>query len=82
MLKLIRMTVCQDGFLLFAAFSDESVDTFEDRVRTEPLHAYHKKSYLEGLIEAEGWKIVSSAEPRPFIPSSSLGRPAPTAFPR
>jgi len=26
----------------------------------EPLlHAYHKKSYLEGLIEAEGWKIAS-----------------------
>jgi len=41
-------------------FCDEPVDTFEDRVCEEPpLHAYYKKSYLEGLIEAEGWKIVS-----------------------
>jgi hypothetical protein len=30
------------------------------RLFGEPLlHAYHKKSYLEGLIEAEGWKIAS-----------------------
>jgi hypothetical protein len=35
---------------------------------SEPLlHADHKKSYLEGLIEAEGWKIASYNEPRPFI---------------
>jgi hypothetical protein len=37
-------------------------------VFSEPLlHAYQKKSYLEGLIEAEGWKIVSYDEARPFI---------------
>ena len=77
MLKLMRKTVRPNGFLFFSAFCDESVDTFEDRVREEPLlHAYYKKSYLEGLIEAEGWKIVSYDEPKPFIMSSFLCTPA------
>jgi hypothetical protein len=58
----------KNGFLFFSAF--------EDRVREEPLlHAYYQKSYLERLIEAEGWKIVSYEEPRPFIMSSFLCRP-------
>ncbi len=57
MLKLMRKTVRPDGFLFLSVFCDESVDTFEDRVRKEPLlYAHHKKSYLERLIEAEGWK--------------------------
>jgi hypothetical protein len=82
MLKLIRKAVRPDGFLFFSAFCDESVDTFEDRVREEPLlDAYYKKSYLERLIEAEGWKIVSYEEPGPFIMSSFLCRPAASSMP-
>jgi len=42
MLKLMRKAVRPDGFLFFSAFCDESVDTFEDRVREERLlHVYY-----------------------------------------
>jgi len=82
MLKLMRKTVRPDGSLFLSAFCDESVDTFEDRVREEPLlYAHDRKSYLERLIEAEGWKSVSYEEPGPFIMSSFLCRPAASSMP-
>src|SRR5713101_3238608 len=82
MLKLMRKAVRPDVFLFFSAFCDESVDMFEDRNREKRLHlAYYKTSYLGGLIEAEGWKIVSYEEPGPFIMSSFLCRPAASSMP-
>jgi hypothetical protein len=76
MLKLMRKALRPAGFVFFSAFCDESVDRFEDRDRESPLlHAYYETSYLEGLIEGQGWEIVSFEEPASFVQSSFLCKP-------
>ena len=77
MLKLMRKAVRPNGFLFFSAFCSESLDTFEDRVPGEPLlNAYYNPSYLQQLVQAEGWKIPSHEEPGAYIQDSFLCRPA------
>lgn len=76
MLTLMRKAVRPGGFLFFSAFCDESVDRFEDRDRENPLHhAYYQTSYLEALVQAGGWQMVSYEAPAPFIQSSFLCKP-------
>ena len=77
MLKLMRKVVRPHGFLFFSAFCSESLDMFEDRVPGKPLlNAYYNHSYLERLIKAERWEVVSYEEPEPYIQHSFLCRPA------
>jgi SAM-dependent methyltransferase len=64
MLKLMRKAARPDGFLFFSAFCSDSLETFEDRVPGKPLlNAYYNSSYLERLVKAEGWEVVSHEEP-------------------
>jgi hypothetical protein len=60
--------ICPMWVATFASCNpDQPLSSFSLFFSEPLLHADHKKSYLEGLIEAEGWKIASYNEPRPFI---------------
>jgi len=77
MLKLMRKVVRPDGFFFFSAFCSDTVDRFADRVPADPLlNAYYNPSYLEQLVKAERWQIVSHEDPVAYIQDSFLCRPA------
>jgi SAM-dependent methyltransferase len=76
MLRLMRKAVREKGALFFTAFCDDAVVEFEDRVSAQPLlNAYYSRRYLEELMRAAGWKVVSYAEPVGYMMSSFLCEP-------
>src|ERR1700742_1945312 len=56
----LRRYVRPDGGLLFSAFIDNNIETFEDRVKDQPLlNAYYNESYLKQIIAKNGWRVES-----------------------
>jgi SAM-dependent methyltransferase len=59
LLYLLRRYVKRDGALLFSAFIDNAIDSFEDKIRDQPLlNAYYNESYLKQLTAKAGWQMT------------------------
>jgi SAM-dependent methyltransferase len=61
MLHILRPHVRPKGHLLFSAFVDDAVPTFEDRKPDTPLRvATYGEGFMRGLVEKNGWRVVKS----------------------
>lgn len=66
LLYILRRYCRKSGGLLFSAFIDNNIDTFEDRVKDQPLrHAYYNEEYLRQIISKTGWEVKSAFDIRP-----------------
>src|SRR5262249_6926398 len=60
LLCILRRYVKKDGGLLFSAFIDKNIDTFEDRIKDQPLsNAYYNERFLRRIISKTGWQVES-----------------------
>jgi len=58
LLRILRRHVKPGGALLFSAFVDDTIDTFEDRLKDQPLmHAFYSEKFLRRLAHAAGWRV-------------------------
>lgn len=59
LLHIARRYVRKDGTLLFSAFIDNTIRTFEDKIKGQPLfNAYYNENYLKKLATQAGWEIT------------------------
>jgi SAM-dependent methyltransferase len=66
LLYILRKYIKKDGRLLFSAFIDNNIDTFEDRVKDQPLlTAYYNEDFLRQIIAKTGWQVESAHEKNP-----------------
>jgi 2-polyprenyl-3-methyl-5-hydroxy-6-metoxy-1,4-benzoquinol methylase len=66
LLSILRRHIKKDGGLLFSAFLDNTIDTFEDRLKDQPLSiAYYNETFLRRLISKAGWQVESLYNKRP-----------------
>jgi SAM-dependent methyltransferase len=66
LLHILRRHIKRDGGLLFSAFIDNDIDTFEDRLKHQPLlNAYYNETFLRQLISRTGWQVESLYNKRP-----------------
>lgn len=66
LLAILRRNVRPDGALLFSAFLDDTIDTFEDRFPDNPLsYPCFNERYLRELVVSNGWSILSLSPPSP-----------------
>ncbi|MEY2518420.1 MAG: hypothetical protein QOF24_179 [Verrucomicrobiota bacterium] len=77
MLRLMRKAVRSTGYLFFSAFChDETLQTFKDADPDHPLsEAHYGRKYLESMLPAAGWQLVSHEGQSFFIADSFLCRP-------
>jgi SAM-dependent methyltransferase len=79
MLAILRRYVRPKGRLFFTTFIGADVDEFEDRdAPAHPLNrAFYGEAHLRGLVERNGWKMLSSdpRDPERFIQHHFLCRP-------
>jgi SAM-dependent methyltransferase len=62
LLYILRRYIKEDAALLFSAFTDNSIATFEDRIKDQPLlNAYYNETFLRRLASRAGWQL----EPAP-----------------
>jgi SAM-dependent methyltransferase len=58
LLSILRRYIKKGGGLLFSAFLDNNIATFEDRIKDQPLlYAYYNEKYLRRIIAKAGWKV-------------------------
>lgn len=61
LLYAVRKYVRRNGFLLFSAFIDNQIPTFEDRLKEAPLTlAYYNEGFLRRIIARNGWRVKSA----------------------
>lgn len=66
LLYILRKYIKKDGLLLFSAFIDNTIDTFEDRIKDQPLlTAYYNENYMRQIISRAGWQVKSAHHKRP-----------------
>jgi SAM-dependent methyltransferase len=66
MLYILRKYIKNDGYLLFSAFIDNNIDTFEDRAKNQPLMtAYYNENFMRQIISKTGWQVKSTHDRRP-----------------
>lgn len=66
LLAILRRHVRPGGALLFSAFLDDTIETFEARVPEQPLdHPCYSTRYMRQLAEANGWSVASVHPPSP-----------------
>lgn len=66
LLYILRRYIKKDGGLLFSAFLDNDIDTFEDRLKDQPLlNAYYNEKFLRQIISKTGWQVKSLYNKRP-----------------
>lgn len=60
LLHMARKCVRADGGLLFSAFVDNAIETFEDKVKDHPLlNAYYNEGFLRKIAARAGWRVES-----------------------
>jgi SAM-dependent methyltransferase len=60
LLYILRRYIKKSGGLLFSAFLDNKIDTFEDRIKDQPLlNAYYNERFLRQIISKTGWQVES-----------------------
>jgi len=60
LLHILRRYIKKGGGLLFSAFIDDNIDTFEDRIKDQPLlKAYYNERFLKQIISKTGWQVKS-----------------------
>jgi 2-polyprenyl-3-methyl-5-hydroxy-6-metoxy-1,4-benzoquinol methylase len=63
---ILRRYIKKDGGLLFSAFIDNDIDTFEDRIKAQPLaNACYKEKFLRQIISKRGWQVESVYDKTP-----------------
>lgn len=66
LLSILRGYIKKDGGLLFSAFLDNTIDTFEGRLKHQPLSAaYYNQAFLRQIISKTGWHVQSLYDKRP-----------------
>jgi SAM-dependent methyltransferase len=66
LLSVLRRYIKKDGGLLFSVFLDNNIDTFEDRLKHQPLSAaYYNEKFLRKIISKTGWQAESLYDKRP-----------------
>jgi len=66
LLFILSKYIKKDGFLLFSAFIDNNIDTFEDRIKEQPLlNAYYNENFLRQIISRTGWQVKSAHDKNP-----------------
>jgi SAM-dependent methyltransferase len=80
LLAVMRKYVRPSGALLFSAFLDDTIDSFEDRIPDYPLSfPCYSERYLRTLVVANGWSVSSvsppSSENPPLIQHHFVCRP-------
>jgi SAM-dependent methyltransferase len=63
LLKLLRKYVREDGALVFTAFINEDVVTYENRGPPGAIHAFYGEDYFRSFIETAGWRVQSLDPP-------------------
>jgi SAM-dependent methyltransferase len=64
MLAILRRHIRPDGSMLFSAFLDDKIDSFEDRRPDHPLsYPCYAERYLRELVMANGWNVSSVNPP-------------------
>ncbi len=78
MMRLMRKAVRPGGHLFFSALcQDQTVETYKEAKPDRPgAEVHYGRSYLETIIAATGWELVSCEAPSFFIVDSFLCRPA------
>lgn len=83
LLRILRRHAKRDTCLLFSAFIDNQLATFEDRVKDQPLlKAYYNEGFLRSIIARAGWQLESAheADPDRSIMNHFVCRPKPVRF--
>jgi SAM-dependent methyltransferase len=78
LLHILRRYVAHSGRLFFSAFIDNGIDSFEDRVKEEPmLQAYYTEGFMRQMISDAGWRVDSfhTALPEKHIQSHFVCSP-------
>jgi len=58
LLRILRGHVRRGGALVFSAFIDNGIDTFEDRVKGHPLlNVFYNERFLRGIAARTGWRV-------------------------
>jgi len=66
LLFILRRHIQKDGYLLFSAFIDNNIDSFEDRIKDQPLlNAYYNEYFLRKIILKTEWQVKSYHDKRP-----------------
>jgi SAM-dependent methyltransferase len=66
LLHILRQCIRESGYLLFSAFIDNNIDSFEDRLKDQPLvNAYYNEHFLRQIISKAGWEVESAHGIRP-----------------
>jgi len=66
LLYILRKYITQSGYLLFSAFIDNNIDSFEDRIKDQPLlNAYYNEKFIRRIISKAGWEVKSLHDRRP-----------------
>jgi SAM-dependent methyltransferase len=69
LLYILRRHIQNDGYLLFSAFIDNNIESFEDRVKDKPLlNAYYNEHFLRQIILKTEWQVISYHERIPGKP--------------
>jgi len=56
----------KDGGLLFSALIDDNIDTFEDRLKDQPLaNVYYNEKFLRQIVSKTDWKVQSIPDQKP-----------------
>ena len=66
LLAIMRRHVRRDGRLLFSAFLDPTVATFEEKAPDSPgLRSTYNEGFLRSLVERNGWRVLAVHEKDP-----------------
>jgi len=66
LLYILRKYIKKDGRLLFSAFIDNNIATFEDRIKDQPLlTAYYNENFMRQIISRTGWQVKSAHDKNP-----------------
>jgi SAM-dependent methyltransferase len=58
LLRILRRHIKKGGALVFSAFIDDTIDTFDDRIKDQPLlNAFYNEKFLRRIVSQAGWRV-------------------------
>jgi|APSaa5957512622_1039677.scaffolds.fasta_scaffold09357_3 2-polyprenyl-3-methyl-5-hydroxy-6-metoxy-1,4-benzoquinol methylase len=66
LLYILRQYINENGYLFFSAFIDNEIDSFDDRVKENPLlEAYYNETIMKDMLSRTKWQVQSVHEKNP-----------------
>lgn len=60
MFYVMRKYIKKNGYLFFSAFLDNNIESYEDRIKDQPLlQAYYNEHFLRQILSKTGWQVKS-----------------------